>query len=561
MFYSVPTKHNLPQLHAFILRHAHAIGSNLTFHCNTIIKSLLTSAHFPKAIALYAHLRRTAYFVPDNFTFSTLAKCCGLNSSFSHGVGIHGQALRLGFAASNLYVATSLVDMYGKFGRMNCARKVFDEMRERSSVSWTALAAGYVRIGNMASAREVFEATPPEERDTAAYNVMVDGYVKCGMMDAAREMFDVMPVKNVVSWTTMIGGCCSNGDVEGGRALFDTMPARNLCSWNAMIGGYSWNGRPDEAVALFRELVAGGVWEPDNVTVVSVLPAVADLGALDVRDWVYAFVKRKKLDELANVVTALVDTYAKCGEIEKARSIFDEARGRKTCTWNALINGLALNGRAKEALRVFREMRTKGFEPNEITMLGVLSACSHGGLVEEGKRWFDKMGEFGLAPKIEHYGCMVDLLGRAGRLVDAERLIKAMPYEANGIVLSSFLFACGYNNDVPRAEKVVKKVIDLEPSNDGNYIMLRNLYASEKRWRDVDKIKRLMVINGAKKEVGRSAVEIDDVVFEFAAGDDARRKNKNWHWHNNLARRIMDQLKIHMMAKNYSLEADFFKSL
>ncbi|KAK4476441.1 hypothetical protein RD792_015594 [Penstemon davidsonii] len=573
---------NLLTIQAFILRHALETNLNLitklitslssadphcgtaharrvfdqlshksdAFLCNTMLKSHLHSRQFSEAVSLYVDLRRNEGFVPDNYTFSTLAKCCGLKFSIWEGMEVHAHVVKYGFK-SNLYAATALVDMYGKLGQIGSARELFDEMTERSSVSWTALMSGYVRGGNMASARGLFRMMPEYEKDAATFNVMIDGYVKLGEIGSAKMLFDVMPEKNVVSWTTMIDGYCTNGEVDEARLLFDAMPDRNLYSWNAMIGGYCQNKQPNEALVLFQELLAGKMYEPDDVTVVSVLPAIADLGALDVGNWVYGFVKRKKLDRSANVSTALVDMYAKCGEIEKARRVFDDVKGRATCTWNALINGLALNGCAQEALEVFLEMKKKGFKPNEITMLGVLSACNHGGLVDEGKKWFNKMEEIRLTPRIEHYGCLVDLLGRAGCLDEAERLIENMPYEANGIILSSFLFACGYAKDVTRAERVVKKAINMEPFNDGNYIMLRNLYASERRWRDVEQIKKLMLTKGAKKEAGCSAIEINSRVFEFVAGDKV-------HPYLEATRFVLDQLQMHMKGQEpyYSVDCE-----
>lgn len=481
-----------------------------------MIRAHLETRQFVESITLYRQLRRHSCFSPDNYTFSWLAKSCGLSLANREGQQIHNHVTKTGFG-SNLFVSTSLVDMYAKFGVMSCARKVFDEMTERSQVSWTALICGYARKGDMDNARELFDKSP--EKDSATYNVMIDAHVKLGDMDSARRLFDKMPERNVLSWTNMIDGFCNVGDVGSARFLFDTMPEKNLFSWNAMIGGYCQNKQPDEALRLFHEMLTTTLFEPDKVTIVSVLPAIADLGALDLGGWVHQFVKRKKLDRATNVCTGLVDMYAKCGEITNARQVFDEMPEKETATWNALINGLAVNGRFEEALEVFLEMKRCGFKPNEISMLGVLSACNHNGLVEEGKRWFKAMGEFGLTPKIEHYGCMVDLLGRAGCLEEAEKLIESMPYEANGIILSSFLFACGCAKDVERAERIRNKVINMEPWNDGNYIMLRNLYSKERRWKDVEEVKGLMSRGGAKKEAGCSVIEVDSRLWEFIAGD------------------------------------------
>lgn len=378
----------------------------------------------------------------------------------------------------------------------------------------------------MVRAKKLFdEMSATEKGDSAVYNAMIDGYVKLGDMVSARSLFEEMPDRNVISWTSMIYGFCANGDVLAGRSLFDSMPEKNLFSWNVMIGGYYQNKQPHEALKLFHELQASRLFEPDEVTIVSILPAIADLGALDLGSWVHQFVQRRKLDRKTNVCTALVDMYAKCGEIAKARRVFGEMPEKEIASWNALVNGFAVNGCAKEALEAFLEMMREEVKPNDITMIGVLSACNHGGLVEEGKRWFEAMEEFGLTPKIEHYGCMVDLLGRAGRLEEAEKLIHSMPYEANGIILSSFLCACGNSKDVSRAERVLNKVVALEPRNDGNYVMLRNLYATEERWRDADEIKGLMRSNGIKKEVGCSVIEVDCRVSEFQCGD---RMNPQW---------------------------------
>lgn len=432
------------------------------------------------------------------------------------GLEVHCVVLKNGFCL-DLYVATALVDMYVKFGVLGSARKVFDEMSERSMVSWTAVIVGYARCGDMSEARKLFDVMP--DRDVAAFNVIIDGYVKLGSMGSARDLFDSMRDKNVISWTSMIHGYCQNGDVESARLMFDCMPEKNLFTWNAMVKGYCQNRRPHEALKLFCEMQESAVVEPNEVTVMSVLPAVADLGALDWGVWIHRFARRKKLDGSVHVCNALVVMYAKCGEIAKAKLLFEGMPEKETASWNALINGYAVNGCAKEALEVFSTMIQKGFEPNETTITSVLSACNHCGLVEEGRRLFKAMDKFGIEPQIEHYGCMIDLLGRAGCLDEAENLIKAMPYDANEIILSSFLFACCYSKDVSRAERVLKKAVKMEKEGAGNYVMLRNLYANEQRWMDVEDVKQMMKKRVSNKEVACSVIEVDGSFKEFVAGN------------------------------------------
>lgn len=495
-----------------------------TFLCNSMIRIHMSGRQFAESLTLYNDLRRWTGFIPDNFTFTTLAKSCSSSFAIWEGLELHSHVIKFGFGL-DLYVSTALVDMYAKFGKMVWARNVFNEMTDRSLVTWTALISGYARYGDMNNARKLF-CEMSENGDAAIYNAMIDGYVKIGDMGAAQSLFDKMPGRNVISWTSMIYGYCTSGNVSSARSLFDSMPDKNLFSWNVMIGGYCQNKRPHEALKLFHELQSSSMFEPDEVTIVSILPAIANMGALDLGEWVHEFVQRKKLDKATNICTALVDMYAKCGEITKARRVFSEMPEKEIASWNALVHGFALNGCAKEALEVFSEMMHNGVKPNDVTMIGVLSACNHGGLVDEARRWFTKMKLFGLTPKIEHYGCIIDLLGRAGCLEEAEKLIESMPYEANGIMLGSFLCACGHSKDIQRAERVLKRVVSMEPWNDGNYVILRNLYATEERWRDAEEIKEMMRRNGVKKEVGCSAVEVDCRVCVFFCG--VKEQHPQW---------------------------------
>ncbi|XP_048141766.1 pentatricopeptide repeat-containing protein At2g44880-like [Rhodamnia argentea] len=510
------------------------------FLCNAMIKAHVGLRQFDEALVLYRDLRRNSGFSPDNFTFTALAKCCcSLAVSCWEGLQVQCHAVKMGFS-SDLYVSTAFVDLYAKWGSVEAARMLFDDMSVRSLVSWTALIGGYARIGDMQNAMKLFKEMP--EKDSAAFNLMIDGYVKLGDMDPAKDLFDEMPERNVVSWTTMINGYCNISDLKSARSLFDAMPEKNLFSWNVIINGYCQNKQPHEALRLFYEMQSTALVEPDEVTLVCVLPAIADLGAVDLGNRVYRFAEKKKLDRASNVGTALVDMFAKCGEIGKAKKVFNVLHERQVASWNALINGLAVNGRGKEALQKFLEMQQQGVPPNDITMIGVLSACNHAGLVKEGKKWFKAMDEFGLAPRIEHYGCMVDLLGRAGYLEEAENIIKSMPYEPNAIIWSSFLFACGYFKDVIRAERVRSRTVNMEPQNDGNYIMLRNIYAAEKRWTDAEEIKRLMSTNGANKETGCSVIEIDGRMSEFLAGN-------RLHPHYEIIHSMLGQLLKHMRGQ------------
>ncbi|KAJ0961896.1 hypothetical protein J5N97_029724 [Dioscorea zingiberensis] len=395
---------------------------------------------------------------------------------------------------------------------------VFDGMGERSAASWTAMSLGYARAGHRAAAMELFLGMP--EKDVPAFNAMIDVFVKSGELDSARRLFDEMPERNVVTWTSLLFGYCKVGDMEAAKGLFDVMKEKNLFSWNVMISGYCQNRQPHQALDLFRELQFDSCpFEPDKVTLVSIIPAIADMGALELGRWIHKYVRKKGLEFMDSVSTALVDMYAKCGDVDEAKRVFDGIPQRTPAAWNAMIYGLAVNGRAKEALDVFTKMLSSGQCPNKVTMMAVLSACNHGGLVEEGRRWFREMEVYGVEPKVEHYGCMVDLLGRRGYLTEAERLVEEMPFPANEIILTSLLSACVSFEDVHMAEKLMKRLSKVESSDGGNYVMLRNLYAGEKRWGDVERVKEMMRKYGGKKEAGCSVIEVGSRVLEFVSGD------------------------------------------
>ncbi|GAB2295873.1 hypothetical protein Dimus_030023 [Dionaea muscipula] len=488
-----------------------------TFLCNIMIKAHKDNHQFAESWRLYRDLRRRdASFLPDTCTLLSLAKCCSLDCAFWEGKQLHGHVIRDGFSL-DLFVSTAIADVYVKLGDMVCAQKVFDEMNERSLVSWTVIVCGYARSGEVVKAREYFDQMP--EKDLPAFNAIIDAYVKIGDLNSARSLFDGMSERNVISWTTLIYGYCNNGRVELARELFDVMPEKNICTWNAMIGGYCQNKQPRQALELFHELQASTVFEPDEFTIASVLAAIADLVALDLGIWVHHYAQRRRLDKTVNVCTALIDMYAKCGEINKALCVFEATPMEAIAPCNAMINGFALNGCCEEALEFFQKFLCRGMKPNEITMIGVLSACNHGGLVEEGRRWLKEMDRFGLFPRVEHYGCVIDLLGRAGCLHEAEKLFECMPYEANDIIMSSLLSACGYYRDSARAERILNMAVKMNPSNDGNYVLLRNVYAMDRRWTDVEETKDLMRRSGAKKQAGCSIVEVDNMVLEFVSGD------------------------------------------
>ncbi|XVE50883.1 hypothetical protein DITRI_Ditri01bG0199100 [Diplodiscus trichospermus] len=352
-------------------------------------------------------------------------------------------------------------------------------------------------------------------------NMILNLYGLCGEMGTARLLFDNMPQRDVVSWNVMITHLVKSGDFEGAYGFFSLMPERNVRSWTMMISGCVHCGKPKEGVELFMEMEKIGV-QANEVTVVAVLSACADLGALELGRRVHEYSKRSGFGNNVRILNTLIDMYVKCGCLEEARRVFDEMEERTVVSWSAMIQGLAMHGQAEEALRVFSMMLEMGMEPNGVTFIGLLHACSHMGLVDEGRRFFSGMTrDYGIIPEIEHYGCMVDLFSRAGHLQEAHEFIMNMPIKPNGVVWGAFLGGCKVHKNIELAEEATGHLSQLDPLNDGYYVVLSNIYAEAERWEDAARVRKLMKNRGVKKTPGCSSIMVDGVIHEFVAGDDS----------------------------------------
>ncbi|XXG74529.1 hypothetical protein AAC387_Pa07g3228 [Persea americana] len=352
-------------------------------------------------------------------------------------------------------------------------------------------------------------------------NSLINMYCNMGCLKEARALFDLSSRLDLISWNSMISGYGKAGDVVSARDLFEEMPERSLVSWGAMIDGYVRKGGFLEALKLFNEMMVGGM-KPDVVILVSVLKGCAQLGALDQGRWIHIYVEKNRMGWERNVMlsTALIDMYAKCGCIDHALEVFNGVGEGDVVLWNAMIGGLAMHGLGQDALEMFWGMKRKGLVPNETTFVNVLCACTHAGMVERGREIFCSMKkDYGVEPQREHYGCLADLLGRAGLVREAEEVITNMPMEPQPSQWGALMAACRTHNNVKVGERVGKRLISLEPHDGGRYVLLSNVYAGASRWEDALEMRRVMEEKGAKKERGCSFIECNGVVHEFSVGD------------------------------------------
>ncbi|XP_073032301.1 putative pentatricopeptide repeat-containing protein At3g08820 [Primulina eburnea] len=513
-------KFNLPSYATAVFSQTHEPN---IFLYNTMINGLVSNDCFSQAIDLFHSMRKEG-FLPNNFTFPFVLKSCARKLDFELGVKVHSLVVKVGFDR-DVFVNTGLVAFYSKVEALQDAQKVFNDIPEKNVVSWTAIMSGYIGIGKFSEAIDLF-------RKSLEMGSRPDSYTLVRVLSACSQLGDLGAGewihkfivdagmgRNVFVNTSLVDMYTKCASMDKARAVFDDMPERDVVSWSAVIQGYAANGHPKEALEIFHSMQKQNL-KPDCYAMVGVLSACASLGALELGEWASDLMEREEF--LSNPVmgTALIDMYAKCGKMSVGWEIFKEMKEKDLVIFNAVISGLAMSGHVKTAFGCFVLVEKCGLRPDGKTFLGLLCGCTHAGLVNDGRHYFNGMSCFySLAPTIEHYGCMVDLLSRAGLLDEAHQMIKNMPIKANAIVWGALLGGCRLHKDMQLAELVLKQLIELEPHNSGNYVLLSNIYSANQRWNESESIRSIMNERGISKVRAYSWIEIDGVVHEFLVGD------------------------------------------
>ncbi|KAK2986932.1 hypothetical protein RJ640_009075 [Escallonia rubra] len=447
------------------------------FSWNTIIRALSESDDQNdddpfQALVLFRLMLVDELVEPNRFTFPSVLKACAQTGRVEEGKQVHGMVVKIGLEDDE-FVLSNLVRMYVMCGAMEYAHVLFNS-------------------------NKVNVERKTQMGGTVLWNVMVDGFVR-------------------------------NGDFRLARELFDEMPQRSVVSWNSMISGYAQNGLFKEAIELFRDMQMGDT-RPNYVTLVSVLLAISRLGALELGKWVHLYAERNGIGIDEVLGSALIDMYSKCGSIDKALQLFESLSQKNVITWNAILGGLAMHGRGKDAVDFFSKMQQAGVGPSEVTYISVLTACSHAGLVQEGRSIFDHMVRIvGLEPRIEHYGCMVDLLGRAGLLNEAEETIRNMPVKPDDVILKALLGACKMHGNIEMGKRVAKLLMEMAPDDSGSYVALSNMHASMRNWQAVSKVRLMMKEMDIRKDPGCSWIELEGVIHEFLVEDGSHPRAKEIH--------------------------------
>lgn len=437
------------QVHSHLITSSSFVPSDMIVW-NTILRLYAVGPYPKEALLLYKSLQDLPSLVSpsifDSFTYSFLLKACTNISSAVTGSQYHGVTLKAGFGL-HIYVQTALVNMYAFCGFISQARKVFSEMPEKNSVTWNAL---------------------------------ITGLTKWGKIDDARSLFNEMPNRTVVSWT-------------------------------GMIDGYSRMNQPKKAMSLFHKMVVQDGIHPSEITLLTIFPAISVQGDVQLCQSVHCYAeKRGFIHNDMRVANSMIDVYGKCGCIDSAVKVFRELPviRRNLVSWTSIISVMAMHGMASEALELFVKMESESFKPNKITFLSILNACSHGGLIEEGVRFFSKMiNKYQLQPDIKHYGCVIDMLGREGRLKEAEKLAIGIPKEMESVVIwRTLLGACSVHDDAEMGRRITERIFNMERTYSGDYVLLSNIFSATGRYKDAERTRNVMDENRVFKVPGHSVI-------------------------------------------------------
>nr|XP_025886909.1 pentatricopeptide repeat-containing protein At1g08070, chloroplastic isoform X1 [Solanum lycopersicum]XP_025886912.1 pentatricopeptide repeat-containing protein At1g08070, chloroplastic isoform X1 [Solanum lycopersicum]XP_025886913.1 pentatricopeptide repeat-containing protein At1g08070, chloroplastic isoform X1 [Solanum lycopersicum] len=482
----------------------------------------------------------------DKYTYPLVIKACVELRELRYGRLVHAHVIKNGFAL-DLYVVNNLMRLYGVCGCVGSVRKVFDRSPVRDLVSWTILIQGYVDNGYWKEGVDLFFEMVDDglRADERMMVVVISACAKLGDSRLGKKLHKYVQ-SHKLNFDVFLGNAlvdmylkCGERDVA--LDVFREMPMRNVISWNTVISGLAQRREFKQALSAFIEMQDQGV-KPDENTLVGVLNCCSSLGALEVGKWVHRYIDRNRIQLAGFVGNALVDLYAKCGSMDDALRVFGSMATKDVYSYTSVIVGLATHGKARMALKFFYEMLDIGIKPNEVTFVGVLTACSHGGLVEEGHNFFTDMWRVHkLKPRIEHYGCMVDLLGRAGLIDEAMEFVKHMPIEPDASIWGSILAACRIQGKVELAEHVTEILVNMESEKDGTYTLMSNTYASVSKWKDALEVRKAMKRQKIKKVPGCSSIELDGVVSEFRRCDKAHPRSKDIY-------AMVEQLTFHLIG-------------
>ncbi|KAI4356412.1 hypothetical protein L6164_000437 [Bauhinia variegata] len=478
-----------------------------------------------EALAFFSRMAVSERVIPDPVTLVTAASACAKLSDFKRGSSVHGVVIRQGLD-TKLSLANSLLNLYAKTGSIKNAANWFRAMPNKDIISWSSLVACYADNGAGTNALDLFNEMIDKGIKPNSVTV-VSALQACAATSNLKEGAKIhslavdygfeLDISVATALIDMYMKCLSP---ENAVDLFKRMPKKDVISWAALLSGYAQNGMANTSMGIFCNMLSEGT-RPDAVAMVKILAACSELGILQQAACLHGFVIKTGFNSNVFVGASLIELYAKCSSIDNAENIFKGMTDKDVVTWSSMIAAYGLHGKGEEALKLFHHMvNNSDVKPNNITFLSVLSACSHAGLIKEGIDMFNMMlNEFQLKPNAEHYGIMVDLLGRMGELDMAMDIINHMPVPVEPHVWGALLGACRIHQNMKMGEIAAMNLFSLDPDHAGYYILLSNIYAVDENWHNVAKLRRVVKENRLKKIQGQSVVEVKNEAHSFVAAD------------------------------------------
>ncbi|GLT55452.1 hypothetical protein SLA2020_285720 [Shorea laevis] len=473
---------------------------------------------------------------PNEFTFSTNFKACGILSNPEIGIQIHSMSVKCGFESVPV-VGNSIIDMYSKCGRIKEAARMFNVLPVKGLISWNTMIAGYTLSGLSEKALALFGRMQKGEEIPDEFT-LTSTLKACSHLDAIREGSIIHSSLIISGFPYTIKAAVAGSLIDlyvkcrklhEARRVFNQIEQKNVISWSALILGYAQEGNLAEAIDLFRQLRDSGI-EVDGFVLSSMMSVFADFALVEQGKQMHAYAVKVPSGLEISVSNSIVDMYLKCGLLDEAERLFNETPARNVVSWTVMITGYGKHGLGKEATQFFNKMLLENIDPDGVTYLAVLSACSHSGLIEQGEEYFSQLCHDKLIkPGIEHYACMTDLLGRAGRLKEAKNLIESMPLKPNEGIWQTLLGACRVHGNLEMAREVGEILLRLHDNNAVNYVMISNIYAEAGYWKECEKVRELVKVKGLKKEAGRSWVEIEKEIHYFYGGDNTHPQTEKIH--------------------------------
>ncbi|XP_074283864.1 pentatricopeptide repeat-containing protein At3g63370, chloroplastic [Silene latifolia] len=466
----------------------------------------------------------------DEVSLISILGVSGRLNNTLNGMEAHAFAIKHGLD-SGIQVSNSLIDMYSKCSQMTYMTRVFRNMLTRDVISWTTIIAGYAQNSRFSDALDMFRKVKSE-------GVAIDAMMIGSVLLACSSLKQINHVKethgyilrnrlsDLVLNNTLLDAYGECNDIELASHMFRLIENKDVVSWTTMISLYVDIGHGNEALNLFRLMKESGV-EPDGVALVSILSAIASLSALKKGKEVHGFFIKQGIPLEGSIASSLVDMYARCGNPENSFKVFNLVENKDAVLWTCMIHSSGMHGRGQEAIELFNKMEMENTRPDHITFLALLYACSHSGMTNEGERYLELLqSKYKLEPWPEHYACVVDLLGRSNRLEEAYQFVKSMPIEPNAIVWCSLLGACHVHSNKKLGDIAARKLLESEPENPGNYVLVSNTFAATGRWDDVELVRERMRERGLKKSPACSWIEVKDQVHTFMARDKSHPKSE-----------------------------------